>query len=183
MKDNDLTIDQIFEGIDIDNKGVVPCMKLFAYFRQTFPEFSKLKVSSVIKFIDQNYNGFIDKDELKLFIGKCDIDMNEYLEKREKLQIEIVPKFNDLICLKEWDLQVCFDKFDLNADKLLNVLDIKKGLDQYFIQKEITSGEKMILTKKFKAIFAETNFDFRNWELFMLEKTSLIEIRDSENVK
>ena len=69
-RNNTKTIEDIFDGVDLDRNGKLSCTELQLALSQAGMDLSILKLKAMIYAVDTNYDGKIDKTEWKILVEK-----------------------------------------------------------------------------------------------------------------
>ena len=84
-RNNTKTIEDIFDGVDLDRNGKLSCTELQLALSQAGMDLSILKLKAMIYAVDTNYDGKIDKTEFKTLVEKILSDRT--LEENQLLNI------------------------------------------------------------------------------------------------
>lgn len=186
LESQSVNLGNIFsEGRNDDDSHEINIMALFWTLKNLLPSFPRDKIFSILRLLDKNMNGFVDKEEFQLLI--------QFNEKGEPLDQSIayteaeghtaVSVVREALADKGMNDIRLFSFADANKDGLVNILDLKKAISALFQDGDLDHKAKIAFLAQVLDVFQEDNFDQFNFKNFMNEREGQIDHQDYNKKK
>jgi len=78
LKYHEIPPSQLFSSCDADNNGKVEVKEVLKFIRGIYPEFKTKEAQSLMRFLDLDKNGMIDRDEFQRQFGRAEMQYKNF---------------------------------------------------------------------------------------------------------